>query len=149
MGSARRLIVYDGETLRGRILNEPTIFPDEIAAFRPAYRGRPWRILLTDGILDEYQILSERRPQFQLQPALNTLAQECRTTRLDESRLNRFPVILNGFPREHKTYILDAIAGNAEYFVTKRERWLAMSQESASTYGLYIVTPGRLVELER
>ena len=105
-------------------------------------------MLLTDGILDEYQKTSDRVPQFQLQPALRDIAIGTNVVRLDEYFLNRFPINLNPIPREHRAYIEDAIGAGAEFLITRNERWLRLSPDSSERYGLYIVTPEHFLDIE-
>jgi hypothetical protein len=77
------------------------------------------------------------------------LTERGRIVYLDEPRLNRTPVALTGLPKEHRSFMLDSIASGAEYFITKRSRWLNMLEEVRVSYGLQIVSPARFVELER
>lgn len=143
-----RLVVFDALSLRCFALGDQRLFREELSAFGMAFRGRKFRLLVTDGILAEYQAESNNFPQYLPLPVLNNLADRGRAIFLDELRLQRHPVALDGFPSQHKALILDSIAAGAEYFITKRSRWLAMNEESVSVYGLHIVTPARFVELE-
>ena len=143
-----RLVVFDAVTVRGLILNDSHEFSDELAAFRVAFRGRRFRLLLTDQIIQEYVTEAVKPPQLPLQGALARLATTARTIHRDESQLNRREISLRGFVREHRDFILDSIAAGVEYFVTKRQTWLGMEEEARRRYGLHIVTPAQFVELE-
>lgn len=144
----RRLVVFDAITVRGLILNDSYEFSDELAAFRVAFRGRRFRLLLTDQIIQEYVTESSKPPQYPLQAALARLATTARTIHIDESQLNRREISLRGLVHEHRYFILDSIAAGAEYFITKRQTWLNMGEQAASDHNLNIVTPAQFVELE-
>ena len=143
-----RVLVFDARTLKSLALNDRHGFPDELAAFRVAFQGRRFRLLLTDGILSQYIDESSRAPQFLPQPALNNLTRIGRAIYFDENRLNRASIELESIPREHRAFILDAIGAEADYFITDYSRWLNLSEQSETRYGLRIVTPARFVELE-
>ena len=144
----QRLVVFDALTLRALILDDRRIFPSELSAFRLAFRGRRFRILTTDGIIREYQAESNRPPQFLPLPTLANLSQSGRVVRRVESELNRFSITLAGLPKEHRPFVLDAIAVGAEYLITDRQRWLNITPQLETAYNLRIVTPGTFVELE-
>lgn len=144
----QRIVVFNALVLRGLIINDRQQFPDEIQAFTIAFRGRRFRVLLTDGILNEYQANSPSFLPFELQPALDNLLRGRRAIYAEESQLQRFPIELTGLPQEHRPFILDAIAGNANYLITNRRRWLNLTEQAESRHGLSIVTPGRFIELE-
>ena len=149
MPAPRRLIVFDALLLRALIINDRLIFPNELSAFRLAFRGRRFQILITDGIIREYQAESNRPPQFLPLPTLANLSQSGRVVRRDESELNRFSITLAGLPKEHRPFVWDAIAAGAEYLITDRQRWLNIFPNVETAYNLRIVTPGTFVELER
>ena len=70
MSASYRLVVFNALMMRGLITNNDDEFnddefPDELAAFRAAFHGRRFRVLLTDGIVYQYQIESLKAPQFQ------------------------------------------------------------------------------------
>lgn len=144
----RRLVVFDAITVRGLILNDSYEFSDELAAFRVAFRGRRFRLLLIDQIIQEYVTESSKPPQYPLQAALARLATTARTIHIDESQLNRREISLRGLVHEHRYFILDSIGASAEYLVTNRRRWLSMEEPARSRYGLHIVTPAQFVEIE-
>lgn len=148
MPSHHRLVVFNALTLRALILNDRRNFPHELSAFRLAFRGRQFQLLITDGIIREYQAEANSPPQFLPLPTLSRLSESGRIVRRDESQLNRVPVMLAGLPNEHRAFVLDAVAAGAEYFITNRQRWLNVSQQVESGYSLRIVTPNRFVELE-
>jgi hypothetical protein len=129
------------------ILNDNERFPDELAAFRTAFQGRRFGVLLTDGILAEYQIEANKFPPFSLQPSLDTLFGQGRAVRVDEFQLNRSDIQLTGLPQEHREFILDAIAAGASYVITNRQEWLNLSEQT-NRHGLQIVNPRSFVELE-
>ena len=144
----QRLVVFDAITFKNYASGESDLFPDEIDAFRvPIYR-RQLAILLTDGILSEYQQEANKPPQIRLLPVVNKLNQDGIVLNKDEYRIRRFPVDIPRFPQWHKTFILDAIGANGEYLVTNRRRWLSMEGQARSRYNLHIVTPAQFVELE-
>ena len=134
--------------LRALIANDNEIFRDELAAFRAAFEGRRFRMLLTDGIVSEYLVQSVQVPQFELQPPLNNLSNAGRAVYFDEHLLNRSNIRFSGLPQEHREFVFDAIAGRASYFITNRPEWLNLSDQTAGRYGLQIISPGRFVELE-
>ena len=134
--------------LRALSLNDNQVFPEELAAFRAAFRNRRFRILITDGILSQYLIESIRPPRFNPQRTLDNLYNDGRAIYFDEYSLRRFPVQLSGLPREHSEFILDAIGAQATYCITNRPEWLKLTEQTESTFGLQIVRPGRFVELE-
>ena len=148
MTSLQRLVVFDARALRGLIVNDRRYFPDDLGAFRVAFQSRRFRILLTDGILREYEIESNNPPQFLLQPTLNKLQQQVRIIYFDENTLERSPTELSGLPKEHRVFILDSIAARAAFFITNRRIWLDLSEQTETRYGLRIVAPARFVELE-
>lgn len=148
MATSRRLVVFNAHMLRGLIINDEAHFPDELHAFRVAFQGRRFPILVTDALLLEYQTEANKFPPFQIQPTLNTLLSAGRAIRVHEYGLNRFPIELTGLPQEHQAFVRDAIAAQASYLVTDREEWIDLSEQAESRYGLRIVSPGRFVELE-
>lgn len=149
MQRAYRLVVFDAHMLRCLAINDNDRFPDELAAFRIAFQGRLFRILVTDGILLQYQTEANRFPPLiQLLPTLNSLRRDGRAIYFDEYLLNCSRVQLTGLPQEHSEFILDAIAARASYCITNRREWLELSEQTESRYGLLIVSPSRFVELE-
>jgi hypothetical protein len=142
-----RLVVFDALTLRALVVNDNQVFPEELAAFRTAFRSRQFSILITDGVLDQYLIESTKPPRFNPQQILDNLRNNGRAIRFDENRLNRFPVQLLGLPQEHSEFILDALAAQASYCITHRQEWLNLSGQTEK-YGLQIVSPTRFVQLE-
>ena len=148
MPVAHRLVVFNALITRPLLVNDEEIFRDELAAFRVAFRARRFKILVTEGIISEYQADAGALFAIQLQPTLNNHLRRGRAIYTDETMLPRLPVSLAGLPREHRVFVLDAIAGDAEYLVTDRRRWLNLSAQTEPTYGLKIVTPARFVELE-
>ena len=147
MASSYRLVVFDALMLRALILNDSKRFPDVLAAFRLAFQKRRFRILLTDGILSEYAAESNKFPPFAVQPTLDRLSRQGRVGHVEENQLNRPDIRLPRLTREHRAFIMDAIAAGASYLITDRRQWLGLSAQTNS-YGLQIVTPRRFVELE-
>lgn len=143
-----RLVVFNGLMLRGLSLNDRNVFPHEIEAFTVAFRGRRFRILLTDGILEEYRQISNEFPPFAFQPTIDRLFRQNRMVHLEERRLNRVLGPLQGLPSEHISFIDDAIAARAEYLITHRPRWLDLSPVTKQRFGLKIVSPQAFVESE-
>ena len=148
MPGTSRLVVFDAHTIRGSIIAGPGVHSVEAEAIRVLVRSRNLRMLLTDGILDEYQKTSNRVPQFQLQPTLNEIAQTTNAILLDNYHLDRTPLNLNRFPREHRAYVRDSIGARSKYFITDNNLWLRMSQETSDRYGLFILTPEHFLEIE-
>ena len=144
----QRLAVFDALMLKAYASNDVRSFSDELEAFQVSFRRRRFGMLLTSGILDEYQKAADNPPQFQLQPVINKLNDTGAIVHLDEYRLSRFLVQLTGLPKWHQVLIRDAIAGGASYLITKWQRWLDLTDQTESRYGLRIVTPTRFVELE-
>ena len=144
----QRLVVFDALMLKAYASTDSHSFPDELEAFQVSFRRRRFRILLTDGILDQYQREANNGPQFLLQPVLNALNETGTTIHRDEYHLNRGPIELTGLPKWHQTLMRDAIAGGAVYLITNWPRWLNLSEQTETKYGLSIVTPARFVELE-
>ncbi len=105
-------------------------------------------MLLTNGILDGYQKVADKPPQFQLQPILNILSESIATISMDESQLRRYTTPLISVPKWHQGLIRDAIRGRAAYLITVWPRWLDISHQAETLYGLRVVTPARFVELE-
>ena len=151
MSQSYGLVVFDALMLRYSILDDRERFFDEVEAVQVAFRGN-FRILITDGILDEYQIESNKFPPFQLQPDLKSLFGGSRIIYFDDYRLDhsltRSSIQLANLPREHRGFIIDAIAGRASYFITNRQAWLNLSDQTEHLHGLQIISPGRFVELE-
>ena len=144
----QRLVVFDALMLKAYASHDVHSFPDELEAFQVSFRRRRFRMLVTSGILDEYQKAADKPPQFQLQPVVNELNESGAIVNLDEYKLSRFPVQLTGLSKWHQVLIRDAIAGGASYMITKWQRWLDMTDQTEPRYGLHIVTPTRFVELE-
>ena len=148
MAAQQRLAVFDALMVRALALNDMALFPDELAAFRVVFRGQRFRVLLTDAIITEYQNTSKNYPQFILQPTLDAIADSDRSLHHEESALDRSPIALERLPKRHRPLVHDAIAGHAEYFVTKWPLWLRLEEQARSRYNLHIVTPAQFVELE-
>ena len=148
VAAPQRLVVFDALMVRALTLNDTAIFPDELAASRIAFRGQRFRVLLTDGIITEYQKASFYSPQIVLQPTLEAIADSGRSLYLEESALHRRPVNLERFPKRHRLLVREAIVGDAEYFVTGWPPWLRVAELARSRYGLHIVTAARFFELE-
>ena len=142
------LVVFNARTLKAYASQDSGSFPNEIEAFQVPLRHRRFRILLTDGLISEYQREANQAPQFQLQPILNTLDDSGLILKLDENQLSRTPVELTGFTKWHQTFIRDAIGGGATYLVTNYPRWLNLSEQTVPSHGLFVVTPASFVELE-
>jgi hypothetical protein len=123
-------------------------FDAELRAFRVAFQGRQFALLITDGILNQYLIESHKFPFFNPLPRINGLRQLGRATYFDEYSLNRSDLQLIGLPQEHQEFIHDAIAAGATYCVTNRPEWLRLPEQNENLYGLQIVTPSRFVQLE-
>ena len=147
MASSYRLVVFDALMLRALILNDSKRFPDVLAAFRIAFRRRRFQILLTDGILAEYETESNKFPPFPVQPTVNSLSRQDRAGHVEEDRLNRPNIRLPRLRWEHREFILDAIAARASYLITNRQQWLRLSEQTIG-YGLQVLTPRQFVELE-
>ena len=141
MSTRDRLVVFDALAIRALAINDNVAHIDELSAFRRAFQQRQIRILITRGILEEYPLQSNSPPQFQPLPVLNPLSQTGRAVFFDEGRLQRFTVDLPNLPPEHRSFVLDAIAGRASYFVTSRYSWLALTDQTEQLYNLRIVTP--------
>jgi len=144
----QRLVVFDALMLKRYASGDANSFQDELEAFQVPFRRRRFRMLLTTGILDEYQKEADKAPQFQLQPILNTLSETGTTIYRDEYHLNRGPIELTGLTKRHQSLIRDAISGGAAYLITIWPMWLKLSQQAETKYGLNIVTPAKFVELE-
>jgi len=146
--SSHNLVVFDALMLRCLLINDNNRFPDELAAFRTAFQNRRFRVLMTNGILEQYLIESNKPPQFQPLPILNKLATDGRAIRLDEHRMNRSNIQLAGLPQEHREFIHDALAARASHLITNRQAWLDLSPETERICGLQIVSPVRFLEME-
>lgn len=146
MSSPYRLVVFNALMLRALVSNDDEQFPDELAAFRAAFQGRRFRILLTDGILAQYEFEALKAPRIRSQPMLSNLSRMGRAIYVDVGRLNPVPVQPRGLPQEHREFILDAMATRASYVITHCREWLRLSPQT-SDYNLQIVTPRRFVEL--
>ena len=144
----QRLIVFDALMVKAYASSDSHSFPNELEAFQVSFRRQQLRMLLTSGILDQYQKTADKPPQFQLQPILNALNETGATIHRDEYHLIRGPIDLTGLPKWHQTLMRDAIAGGAAYLITNWPRWLDLSEQTETKYGLSIVTPARFVELE-
>lgn len=147
MQTPRRLVVFDALLFRALVVNVRRLFPDEIEAFTVAFKARRFRVVITEGILDEYEIEARNYPPFQVQPLLDELLRGRRALYFEEHQLNRVPLEVPQLPREHRRLVGDALAARASYLVTNRPGWLRVSRQ-ANRYGLQIVTPGTFVELE-
>ena len=148
MAVSYRLVVFNALMLRGLVVNDDELFPNELAAFRTAFDGSRFRLLLTDGIRDQYELEARRPAQYLPQNILNSLSSTNRFIFFEEQRLNRLSDTLEGLPQEHTEFVYDAIAAKADYLVTNNPPWLRLSSETADRYGLQIVTPATFVELE-
>ena len=148
MPGTGRLVVFDAHTIRGSIIAGSSAGSVEAETIRAVVRRGDLRMLLTDGILDQYQKTSDKVPPFQLQPALNDIRRNTKAILLDEYHLDRTDLNLRRFPREHRAYIRDSIGARAEYFITKYNRWLLMSPETSERFGLFIITPKHFLEIE-
>ena len=148
MPTPRRLVVFDALLFRALVVNDRRLFPDQIEAFTVAFRARRFRVVITEGILDEYQIEARNHPPFQVQPLLDELLRGRRALYFEEYQLNRVPFEIAPLPREHRRLAGDALAARASYLITNRRRWLELSEQTNDNYGPQIVTPGRFVELE-
>ena len=144
----QRLAVFDGLMLKAYATRDIHSFSDELEAFWVLFRRRRFRMLLTAGILDEYQKTADKRPQFQLQPVINELNDTGAIIHFDEYTLSRFPAELTGLPKWHQILFRDVIAGQANYFITNLQRWLDLTDQTEARYSLRVVTPARFVELE-
>ena len=149
MARPHRLVVFDALMLKAYATSDRDTFPDELAAFQILDRHRQFRILLTRDILAEYQKAANKPPQFQLLPVLNTLNEKGVTLTVDEHRLGRFPIELTGFAKWHSAFIKDSIAAGVSYFITERQPWLKLSEQTQANYGLVIATPEHFIFLER
>ena len=69
----QRLAVFDALMLKAYASDDVHSFTDELEAFQVSFPRRRFRMLLTSGILDEYQKAADKPPQFQLQPIINEL----------------------------------------------------------------------------
>ncbi len=148
MTTSLPLVAFNGLMIKALAVNDRSIYPDELDAFSTAFRGQRFRLLITDGILVEYRIEANNPPALFVQPVLDDLASTLRTVYLDEYSLNDVTLELSGLPTEHVAFIRDAIAANASYLITKRQRWLRLSDQTESTHGLRIVTPAQFVQFE-
>lgn len=142
------LLVFNALMMRALVINDQEIFPDELAAFRTAFRGRRFKVLITEGIIAEYQADVKETFPIQLQPTLDEQLRSGRAVYIANSQLPRPQVATTDLPKEHQSFVLDAIASGASYLVTGRRRWLSLSDQLEESHGLRIVTPGRFVELE-
>ena len=142
------LLVFNALMMRALVINDEAVFGDELAAFRIAFRGRRFKVLITAGIIAEYQDDVKEAFPIQLQPTLDNQLRSGRAIYLEDSQLPRSQVATTNLPKEHQSFVLDAIAGGASYLVTRRRRWLSLSEQLEERHGLRIVTPGRFVELE-
>jgi hypothetical protein len=102
------MAVFDALMIRVLIINDRQKFPDEMRAFDTAFQGRRIRMLITRGILDEYQIESNKFPPFrqELQPTIGRLNRLGRVIYFDEYDLSRSSnpsnIQLIGLPQEHR-----------------------------------------------
>jgi len=143
-----RLVVFNALMTRALNINDDERHHPELAVFRLAFQGRRFKLLITQGIIAEYQMASGESFSVQLQPELDNHLRQGRAIYREESRLSRPFIELGDVPNQHRAFILDAIAANAEYLITDRRRWLNLSDQLYQSYGLRIVTPERFVELE-
>ena len=143
-----RLVVFNALVLTALVLNDDEQYPDELSALRLAFRGRRFTIVVTEGIIAEYQDYAGESFGMQLQPELDGHLRRRRAIYMPESRLSRFPIRVGRLPQEHRAFIHDAIAAGAQYLITNRQRWLNLTRQTEPTYGLQIVTPARFVDLE-
>ena len=143
-----RIVVLNGLLLRTLIVNDRRIYADELEALTAAFRGRRFRLLVTDGILDEYLTESRVLPQFQIQPTLDNLMRRRRAIYFEEGQLSTTSINPRDLPASHRVVVRDAISADASYLVTTRRRWLGISDRIESGYRLRIVSPRRFVELE-
>ena len=148
MTTSLPLVAFNSLMIKALALNDRSIYPEELDAFSTAFRGQRFRLLITDGILVEYQTEANNPPAFLVQPVLNSLASTQRTVYLDEYSLGDVTLELSGLPSEHRAFIRDTIAANASYLITKRQRWLSLSEQTENTHGLRIVTPAQFVQFE-
>ena len=144
----QRLVVFDALMLRAYASHDAHSFPAELEAFQVSFRRRRFRMLLTSGILDQYQREAINAPQFLLQPVLSDLNERGITFHRDEYHLNRGPIELTGLTKRHQPLIRDAVAGGVAYLITNWPMWLKLTDQTESKYGLSIVTPATFVELE-
>ena len=148
MTTSLPLVAFNSLMIKALALNDRSIYPEELDAFSTAFRGQRFKVLITDGILFEYRNEANNPPAFFVQPVLDNLASTHRTIYLDEYSLSDVTLELSGLPSEHIAFIRDAIAANASYLITKRQRWLSLSQQTEKTHGLRIVTPTQFVQFE-
>ena len=147
MRTRRRLVVFDALLFRALVVNDRRLFPDEIEAFTLAFKARRFRVVITEGILDEYESEARNYPPFQVQPPLDELLRGRRALYFEEYHLNRVPFQVTHLPIEHRTFVGDALVARASYLVTDWSGWLRASGQT-ERYGLRIVKPRRFVELE-
>ena len=143
-----RLVVFNALVLTALVFNDDELYAEELSALRLAFRGRRFTILITEGIIAEYQDYAGESFGIQLQPELDGHFRMRRAIYMPESRLSRFPIRMGRLPQEHRAFIFDAIAAGARYLITNRQRWLNLTRLTESTSRLSIVTPARFVELE-
>ena len=150
MSQSSRIAVVDALMMRALAINDRQAFPEELRAFDTAFQARRFRMLITDGILDEYQTESNKFPPFQqeLRVTINGLNRLGRVIYFDDYRLNRTTININGLPQEHTCFVYDAIAARASHLITNRQPWLDLSPQTEASYGLQIVSPPRFVDLE-
>ena len=74
--------------IKALALNDRSIYPEELDAFSTAFRGQRFRLLITDGILVEYQKEANSPPALFVQPVLDSLASTHRTVYFDEYSLD-------------------------------------------------------------
>ena len=151
MSQSFGLVAFDALMLRYFILGDEDRFFDELESAKIALR-RNFRILITDGILTEYQIESNKFPPFQLQPNLDRLFGGGVMIFFDDYRLDRSltrsSIQLTGLRQEHRAFIYDPIAARANYLVTTRQSWIDLYTQTTRRYELQIVTPATFVDLE-
>ena len=144
----QRLIVFNALVVRALVINDDGLYTEELDAFRLAFTGRRFKILVTQEIILEYQSSSDEGFALQLQPTLEQHFRRGRAVYKPDNELNNPGSDLSEFPKEHRTFWSDTVRGGATYLVTRRKRWLDLANHARSEYGLQIVTPPQFIELE-
>ena len=143
-----RLVVFNSLLIRALAPGSAANPNGDIRAFRVAFQARRFRLLITSGIIAEYQSNAGESFAIQLQPTLDNHVRQGRAVFLDQPQIRLSQGELGEFPKEHRVFIQDAIRTDAEYLITNRRRWLLLAEHTTRDYGLHIVTPARFIELE-
>ncbi|MCH8062619.1 MAG: hypothetical protein IH861_08960 [Chloroflexi bacterium] len=62
MTTSLPLVAFNSLMIKALALNDRSIYPEELDAFSTAFRGQRFKLLITDGILVEYQTEANNPP---------------------------------------------------------------------------------------